>query len=501
MSQIELDLLDRCAICPKTNRCVRGDGPITSRVVCIGEEPGKDEDAEGGRVFIGAAGREFNLTYLPLAGLYRNPYDVMDADVYVTNARKCRQHQNKTPTYKEMIGCADHFIPTELRVVNPTYVILMGAVPCRLLGERGVDLEAEHGIPRWGSIYGWEGWIIPINHPAAGLHDGAMMTPMLEDWEKLGKWMRTGEWQWPEDTLESRQYVLAREPKTIQNYFMRHGAYSLGGGMRLHRTVVDLLRRDALPLLGLDTETHAGRRWSIQVSSFVGTGLMIQTDTGEFDPELLQELAYWIAPYELALHNEDADLWAPELMGLPNMPYRDTMKEAYAFQNLPQKLKAIARRVLGRQRISWEELVTPYSKEKLLNWMADGIMYAEENMRLVEERKHKKTGKALQPKIHKSEMEKTLVDVYQHAIGNPDYPSDMTLWQKLDERLGPELTARLALQMGARPERGIAHVPLDEAIHYGCSDADDTLAAALTFELMRKDFKQKLNVTAEDRDV
>lgn len=490
MSRLELDLLPRCSICPNTNRCVRGDGPINVKVVCIGEEPGREED-EGGRPFVGAAGKEFNQNYLRLAGLVRNIYEETDSDVYVTNARKCRQHQNKTPTYNEMIGCANHFIPTELRVINPTYVILMGAVPCRLLGERGVDLESEHGIPRWGRIYDWEGWIIPINHPAAGLHDGSMMTPMLEDWEKLGEWFRTGEWQWAEDNVESRDYRLCRTVSEIDRYFQDHGESKVLG-----------ILWPELRLLGLDTETHAGQRWSIQVSSRVGTGMMIQTDDGKFDLALLEILRYWIKKlrYELALHNAEADLWAAELMGLGNIPYRDTMQEAYQFQNMPQKLKAISRRVLGRIRTSWEELVTPYSKAVLLDWMGQGILHAEEHWQLVEERKHKKTGKALKPKITKSVVERTLMDVYNHAMSNPEYPSDMTLWQKLDERLGQQWADRLVLALGARPERGIAHVPLAEAIDYGCSDADDTLASALMFELMRKEFKKKVAVTDEDKD-
>src|SRR5258705_11353355 len=122
MSQMDLDLIPRCSICPGENRCVRGDGPINATIVCVGEEPGREEDS-GGRPFIGAAGKEFNNNYLNLAGLHGD-------DIYITNARKCRQHQNKTPTYNEIRGCADPFIPHELNEINPANVILMGPGAC-----------------------------------------------------------------------------------------------------------------------------------------------------------------------------------------------------------------------------------------------------------------------------------------------------------------------------------------------------------------------------------
>lgn len=493
MTNLLPDLIDlgRCAICPASNRCVLGDGPCGDNgasVMCIGEEPGREED-NGGRAFIGMAGREFNLNYLPLAGLRRSLYDAGDSDVYVTNARKCRMGQNKTPTYNEMIRCANHFIPRELSVVNPAVVILMGSVPCKLLGERGVDLESEHGIPRWGKLYDWEGWVVPIYHPAAGLHDGNMMTPMLADWERLGPWLRDGTWAWAEDKIEHRDYRLCRTVNDVDQYFLRYGIPVL----QLPNVESYLRHR---PLLGLDTETHVGVRWSIQTSVRSGTGIMIQTDTGAFDGRLLQALRHWVMEYEWVMHNAEADLWVADLLNLPNQPYRDTMQEAYQFQNLPQKLKAIARRVLGRTRLDWDGLVTPYSKEILAQWMMNAFVHSENTYRQEIARKHKKSGKPLSPHIVLSEPEKLLPRLLSYMQDNMDYP----IWQKLYERIPAVWLDKLIAAAGPIPQKGIAHVPLDAAVYYGCSDADDTLAAALRFERMRREFKAELAVTEEDRD-
>lgn len=202
---------DRCSTCTGRYRCVPGDGPTDARVVCIGEAPGRNED-EYGRPFIGDAGREFNENYLNLAGLYRD-------EIYTTNTVKCRPDLNRKPRTDEVASCSRQFIPRELAQVRPEVVVLMGATACSMLTEtQRVDLEAEHGIPRQGTLHGWSGWIVPMYHPASGLHDTAMMIPLLEDWERLNVWLRDGTWVWPvESTTKDYRLVFTREE--VNEYF------------------------------------------------------------------------------------------------------------------------------------------------------------------------------------------------------------------------------------------------------------------------------------------
>src|SRR5262245_43361040 len=195
-----LSSIARCSTCPGDRTCVAGHGPRPARVMCIGEAPGRDEDFKG-VPFIGYAGREFNENYLFLAGLKRQ-------EVYVTNTRKCRPDLNRKPTYNEATTCAGHFIPEEIQAVQPEVIILMGATACSLTPD--IDLETEHGIPRKGELYGWPCWIVPMFHPAAGLHDTAMMTPMLQDWSDLGYWLHMGRWMWAVDDIPNRDYRLCR---------------------------------------------------------------------------------------------------------------------------------------------------------------------------------------------------------------------------------------------------------------------------------------------------
>lgn len=458
----------------------------------VGEAPGREEDT-GGRPFIGQAGREFNDNYLNLAGLYRD-------EVYVTNTVHCRPDLNRKPNATEVQGCSSHFLPEELAEVQPEIVVLMGATACSLVPD--LDLESEHGIPRLGELYGWAGWIVPMYHPAAGLHDTAMMIPMLEDWELLRKWLDDGTWVWPLDSTK-RDYALIETKVEAQEF--------------LHRC-------NRLPeplLIGGDTESHDGMPYSWQVSMETGVARMVMLR----NKDVCKEIADWLffitgtfcnpdnrfvfhyAPADLEIFEQQTQL---SLDGL----YRDTMLEGYGFGGAYGRLglKALARRILGRQRLSWEETVTPYSKEVLGQWMMRGFMHAETYWQTVERRfkKSRASGvsgtsgalwsmdkpRELKSKVHKSTAEKLLVELHGYMVNNPEYK----IWDKIGERMPREWIDKLIAVCGPIPAKGIAHCPLDVQIEYACSDPDDTRQLAVRFDVLRKEFVANLNVQDEDCD-
>ena len=65
-----------------------GYGPVTARVMAVGEAPGESEDREG-KPFVGAAGRLLT-SLLESVGLDRR-------DIYITNIVKCRPPRNRDP--------------------------------------------------------------------------------------------------------------------------------------------------------------------------------------------------------------------------------------------------------------------------------------------------------------------------------------------------------------------------------------------------------------------
>lgn len=469
--------MNPCDVCPKKYRPISGDGLTSSRVMLVGERPGKDE-LQSGIPFVGQSGRELNENYLQLAGLRRE-------DVYVTNAVKCFADQNKKPGVKEVEGCAGFHLSRELDEVSPEVLILLGATACSLVPE--IDLEVEHGIPSKRRLYtsnrrlyNWEGMVVPMFHPAAGLHQTEMMIPMLEDWSRLARWLEDGTWVWAVDDVK-RKYQLATSKQTIRSYFMASDPQ----------------------LIGVDTESHCEVPYSIQVSCKVGTGLMVLMR----DEELVRDLAGWLnvamgfGEAKLVFHHAEADIKLVEQVTGFSLKgnYRDTMQECYQFQNnYRQALKALSRRHLGRVRKSWDEVVTPHSKVVLQDWLMSAWGYAESSWTETILQVSKTTGKAIKSKVVVSKVASALKSIYFHTLDGDEYDG----WAKVRERVGEvELMMLEAAEgVGSMPGKGIAYVPIAEAVEYGCSDADDTLALAILFDRMRRELVSELNVQPEDID-
>jgi uracil-DNA glycosylase family 4 len=421
--------------------------------MCIGEAPGKVEE----HTLIpltGPTGKEYNELYLPKAGLSR-------ADVYTTNTVKHCMTINRKPTKADIERCTNCSLIFELREVNPEVVVLMGVTACSLLEEE-VDLEAEHGIPRQGNIFDWEGWVVPMWHPALGLHKTRTMREIMEDWEKLGEWLENGEWVWAIDNLEGlRHYDLIRGD---WNCFGNENGLSE-------------------PLVAIDTETHGDKPYSLQFSVTPGHAKLVLLNNSEATYGVLRLLDILIKNgAELVFHNASADIDLVERLGITGFKFRDTMQEAYHL-SLPQALKVLSRRLLGRKRKSWDETVTPPSLEALQMWLMESILYAQENLTVHQKRISEKTGKELKPKVVKSQAERVLTRILSHS-DSPTYDP----WKKLDEELPAVVPDPfLPAEIGMWPIKGIGHCSTEELVEYGCSDADDTLAVALKFEQMRKD--------------
>ncbi len=100
---------------------VFGEGLIRPKVCFFGEAPGADEDAQG-RPFVGAAGRLLN-DIIRAMRLTRE-------EVYILNSLKCRPPQNRTPLPEEVNNCRP-FALTQLEILQPEFIILLGAVAVR----------------------------------------------------------------------------------------------------------------------------------------------------------------------------------------------------------------------------------------------------------------------------------------------------------------------------------------------------------------------------------
>ena len=113
-----------CDLYKHATQVVFGEGPKTSRVMFVGEQPGDQEDRQG-EPFVGPAGALLDKA-LAAAGIPRGA-------VYVTNAVKHfkweprgKRRIHKKPRVSEIKACRP-WLEAELRAVRPTVIVCLGA--------------------------------------------------------------------------------------------------------------------------------------------------------------------------------------------------------------------------------------------------------------------------------------------------------------------------------------------------------------------------------------
>ncbi len=446
--------MTRCLACDPNCRLVSPTGPCPADIMFIGEKPGQQE-AYLGRVFVGDTGKELNDLYLPLAGLNRR-------QVRISNCVKCRLgDSNSKPTPAQINTCASHHLPAEIYNTYPSVIVLLGSTACSLLPD--IDLEKQHGLPflydgQSPQYFGsWAGWIVPFYHPAAALHSTSMMIPLLDDFRRLRLWLESN-WIPPSSDIPT-DYSLVSTCDDLGRQFSSPISYSY---------------------IPIDTESDGPRPWSLQFSLRPGHGAMIMAQ----DRLLISAFSQLISKYGLLLHHSIADLDPLEEMGLSTSgrPIRDTMQELYHLGNQPQGLKSAVYRLLGLKMRSWEDLVLPPSRQKMTQWLLDQWLVEGENKIKVDIKLKTKV-----KSVYKANpMERALKRILSHSH-KPAYD----LWEKASES---ELTGF--------PIRSIAHAPLDEAINYGCADADLTGRVGSWLENERaRIVEQEWNVAVEDEDL
>ncbi len=160
--------------------------------VLVGEAPGAEEE-ETGWPFVGKSGRELSMYLERFTGFPRRRFTI-------GNLVCCRPPKNRDPGRKEIGWCENRLI-VELEELRPEIVGAVGLLSSRwFLGGRP-RMEKVHGMvfERNGII------VVPMYHPAAGLHSPRRMKDIIEDFRVLGEVIR-GERQAPVRTATESRY-------------------------------------------------------------------------------------------------------------------------------------------------------------------------------------------------------------------------------------------------------------------------------------------------------
>jgi len=165
--------------CPLHGRLVREEPPVDPPILfLVGEAPGFDEDLTG-RPFVGKSGSELDMYLARFARVPR-------PRCYITNAVKCRPPDNRDPKSDELATCTSAWLEEELATIPRELVVAVGRVAACWLLDAPVSLERIHGIPqpsRWGVV-------MPIYHPAYGIHSPRRMRDIIGDFRAIGELVR-----------------------------------------------------------------------------------------------------------------------------------------------------------------------------------------------------------------------------------------------------------------------------------------------------------------------
>jgi DNA polymerase len=170
----EVRVCPLCELARSRTNAVPGEGNPDARVMLIGEGPGFYEDKEG-KPFVGASGK-FLTELLENAGLKRE-------DVFITNVVKCRPPGNRDPLPDEIQACAP-YLERQITLIDPDVIVTLGRFSMSRFfpGER---ISKIHGQPKTVG----ERLVVPMYHPAAALHQGALKATIQEDFDKLPKFL------------------------------------------------------------------------------------------------------------------------------------------------------------------------------------------------------------------------------------------------------------------------------------------------------------------------
>jgi uracil-DNA glycosylase len=174
-----IKLAKETEICKNCINVVVGKGNINSKIMFVGEAPGRNED-EQGIPFVGAAGKNLDK-------LLENVGLTID-DVYIVNILKCRPPENRDPLPEE-IEAHTPWLAEQIKQIKPNVVCSLGNYATKFFLANGEvknmnkmqTITQVHGKPRLMEFHGLKIKLVPLFHPAAIIYNRTKLTPLWEE--------------------------------------------------------------------------------------------------------------------------------------------------------------------------------------------------------------------------------------------------------------------------------------------------------------------------------
>jgi uracil-DNA glycosylase len=174
----EIKRCHQCRLAGTRTNALCGEGNLHADLMLIAQAPGEHEDREG-RMFIGPSGKVLDEL---LASI-----DIQRGEIYMTNLIKCMLPKNRKPKSDEIASCSP-YLAREIDLINPKILASLGYYATRYILEKyGIPLPPKHEFREvYGNVLEVDGKkIIPLQHPAAVLHDFSIISTLVKNYRKM----------------------------------------------------------------------------------------------------------------------------------------------------------------------------------------------------------------------------------------------------------------------------------------------------------------------------
>ena len=162
---ISVENCRKCDLYKTRNKPVAGEGSFNTKILFIGEAPGRNEDLQG-KPFVGRSGKILD-ELLESIGMQR-------CDVFIANILKCRPPNNRNPLSSEIKACTQ-YLDNQIMLIQPKIIVPLGNFAASYILEKfGLKNDKISNIRgkvfETNTIFG-NIKIIPMYHPAVATYN------------------------------------------------------------------------------------------------------------------------------------------------------------------------------------------------------------------------------------------------------------------------------------------------------------------------------------------
>ena len=178
MEEIEKEVKNckKCDLYKERKNVVFGDGNLDTKIIFIGEAPGKNED-ETGIPFCGKAGKILDRLLKSIS--------VKRENVYITSVLKCKPPKNRKPKKIEIENCGI-YLKRQIEIINPEIICCLGDISLKFILKNFSIDEKDKITKLHGKIIKADNKkIFTTFHPAYAIYNPKVIKLMEKDFRKL----------------------------------------------------------------------------------------------------------------------------------------------------------------------------------------------------------------------------------------------------------------------------------------------------------------------------